>query len=184
MKHKFFEETIASKSIFEGRVIKLQVDEVKLPNGKTSTREIVKHPGACCVLAITQDQKVLLVEQYRKACERSLIEIPAGKLDNGEDPKEAAIRELEEETGYKPGKISKISEFYTAPGFCDELIHLYLAEDLEIVEDSACLDEDEFVDLIESPIDDAVRMVTDGRIVDAKTVIALQYLALIKLHNK
>lgn len=176
MNNKFYEETISSKVIFEGRIVKLQFDEVKLPNGRTGTREIIKHTGACCILPVTSDGKIILVEQYRKACERSLIEIPAGRLELGEDPKTAATRELEEETGRKAGRITKICEFYTAPGFCDEIIHLYLAEDLEILPNPASLDEDEFVELLEVSIEEAVSMVRDGRIVDAKTIIAIQHL--------
>lgn len=128
---KFEEKTLSTKTLFEGRVIDLHYQEVLLPNGKTSTREIIKHPGAVAVIPITQDGKIIMVEQYRKALERSIIEIPAGKLEKGEDPAETARRELEEETGYVCNSLSHLISFYTSPGFADELVHLYVAEGLK-----------------------------------------------------
>lgn len=180
MTYKYNEKTLSSKVIFEGRAVTLLFKEVELPDGRVGTREVIKHPGACTVLAITQEDKILFVEQYRKACELPLIEIPAGRLEPGEDPLTAAVRELEEETGYVAGKITKVSQFYTAPGFCDELMHVYLAEDLTKLEVSADLDEDEFLDLMEFSLDEALEMINNGRIIDAKTIIAIQYLALRK----
>ena len=119
------------KKVFTGKVISLQVDDVELPDGKTGKREIVKHPGAVAIIAVTADNKIIMVEQYRKALERSLVEIPAGKLEKGEEPVLSAKRELEEETGYECEKMEHIISFYTSPGFADELVHLYVAHNLK-----------------------------------------------------
>lgn len=170
---KFEEKTTQSKSIFEGRVISLKVDEVKLPNGKTGTREIINHPGAVAIIALTPERKIVLVEQYRKALERSIIEIPAGKLEKGEEPITTAIRELEEETGYKAEKFTFLQAFATSPGFADEIIHLFLAENLSNVENKADLDEDEFVELLEVTVEEAEQLVAEGKIFDAKTAFAV-----------
>jgi ADP-ribose pyrophosphatase len=167
---KFEEVTINSEMIFEGKMISLQLDTVRLPNGATSTREIVKHPGAVCVLAIV-DGKMLVVEQYRKALEKSQVEIPAGKLDRGEDPMDAAKRELEEETGYRCETLRHIASFYTSPGFANELLHLYYAENL--VKGDAHLDEDEFLDCDALSLEEAKRYIAEQRISDGKTITAV-----------
>lgn len=172
------EKTIHSEQIFTGKVISLQVDEVVLPNGKTSKREIIKHPGAVAVLAITDDNKIVMVEQYRKALEKEIVEIPAGKLEKGEDPAVCAKRELEEETSYECENLELLISFYTSPGFADEIIHLYKATGLKKKEDAAALDEDEFVNLIELSLDEAEQYMKDKKIYDAKTAYAVQYLQL------
>lgn len=167
----FKEETVSTQHIFKGNIISLDVETVKLPNGKQATREIVRHLGAVAVLAIRGD-KMLAVEQYRKPLNRSLVEIPAGKLDYlGEDPLEAAKRELREETGYASGTMIKLHEFYTAPGFCDELIHLYVATELTAGETDP--DEDEFLNIEELSLDEAMDAIRTGRIRDAKTIMAV-----------
>jgi ADP-ribose pyrophosphatase len=169
--HKKFEEiSISSESIFKGKIISLQVDHVKLPNGQTATREIIKHPGAVAVLALL-DNKMIVVEQYRKPLERSQVEIPAGKLDPGEAPMEAALRELEEETGYRCDSVKLISSFATSPGFADEIIHMYLAENL--VKGEAHLDEDEFLDCEAITLEEAKQYMLEQRISDAKTIMAV-----------
>lgn len=170
---KFEEKTIQSKSIYKGRVISLKVDDVTLPNGNTSSREIVNHPGAVAIIALTPDKKLILVEQYRKALERSIIEIPAGKLEKGEEPIHTAVRELEEETGYRAEKLTFIQAFATSPGFADEVIHLFFAENITLVENKAALDEDEFVDLMEVTLEEAEKLVVEGKIYDAKTAFAV-----------
>ncbi|MER2105739.1 MAG: NUDIX hydrolase [Solibacillus sp.] len=177
---KFEETTITSQPIFKGRVISLKVDEVTLPNGETAKREIINHPGAVAVIAITDDGKILLVEQYRKALERSIIEIPAGKLEPGEKPEVTARRELEEETGYACGELTYIQTFATSPGFADEVIHLYVARNLTLLEEAAALDEDEFVELMAVTVEEAEQMVADGRIYDAKTAFAVLWMKLQK----
>lgn len=177
MKH-LREETVQSKTIFEGRVISLLEEEVKLPNGKKSTREIVKHPGAVALIAFTDENKLLMVRQYRKAMDKILVEIPAGKLEKGEEPHVTAKRELEEETGYTTDNLTHLISFYTSPGFADELVHLYVAEDLKKVTEQASLDEDEFLDLLELTLEEAIALIGTGEIYDAKTAYAVQYLQL------
>ena len=172
------ETTLSSKEIFKGRVIDLYVEEVKLPNGKTSTREIVKHPGAVAIIAITPENKIVMVEQFRKPLGRTIVEIPAGKLEKGEKPEATAKRELEEETGYTCSNLQLLISFYTSPGFADELVHLFIAEDLEKLKIAAELDEDEFLDVIEVTLEEAQEMVQNKRIYDAKTAFAVQYLQL------
>jgi ADP-ribose pyrophosphatase len=174
------EKTLSSKEIFKGRVIDLYVEEVELPNGKTSTREIVKHPGAVAVIAITPENKILMVEQFRKPLGRTLVEIPAGKLEKGEQPDATARRELEEETGYTCKDLKPLISFYTSPGFADELVHLFIAENLEKLEIAADLDEDEFLDVMEVTLDEAQEMIQTKQIFDAKTAFAIQYLQLKK----
>ena len=173
---KFEEKTIHSEPIFTGKVISLKVDDVTLPNGAMSKREIINHPGAVAVIAITENNKILLVEQYRKALERSLVEIPAGKLELGEEPIVTARRELEEETGYTSNNFEFIQAFATSPGFADEVIHLYVAKNLKKLEVPAELDDDEFVELMEVSLEEAEAMVSDGRIYDAKTAFAILWM--------
>jgi len=173
---KFQETTINSENIFDGKVIQLQVDEVTLPNGKKSKRELIKHSGAVAVIPITKDNKIVLVEQYRKPLEKPLVEIPAGKLEKGEDPKAAAIRELEEETGYTTKDLSMITSFYSSPGFADELVTIYITDQLEKVENPAPVDEDEFLEVLELTLDEAKQYVEEERIHDAKTNYAILYL--------
>lgn len=177
MEH-LIEKELSSKQLFSGRVIDVYLQEVELPNGKTSTREIVKHPGAVAVIALTEDNKIVMVEQFRKPMERMMVEIPAGKLEKGEKPEYTARRELEEETGYTCGSLKHLISFYTSPGFADELVHLYVAEDLKTMEIKAELDEDEFVDLMEVTLEEALQLIQENRIYDAKTAYAVQYLQL------
>lgn len=175
---KFEEKTTKTTPIFDGKIVKLQVDDVTLPNGKVAKREIIKHPGAVAVIAITNDGKLVMVEQYRKALERSIIEIPAGKLEPGEEPIVTARRELEEETGYGAHNFSYLQTFATSPGFADEVIHLFVAKDLYKIEEKADLDEDEFVELLEVTLEEAQEMVADARIYDAKTAFAVIWFAM------
>jgi ADP-ribose pyrophosphatase len=172
---KFEEKTISTKTIFEGKVIKVQVDEVILPDGKKATRELVKHPGAVAIIPITSDGKIVMVEQFRKPLERSIIEIPAGKLEPGEKPEFTAIRELEEETGYGAMDLDVIQSFATSPGFADEVIHLFVARNLFKIAQPASLDEDEFVELLEVSIEEAEQLVAEQRIFDAKTILAIMW---------
>ncbi len=176
--YKYEEKTISTKPIFEGRILDVRVDEVLLPNGKTSTRELIKHPGAVAIIMVTDDQKIVLVEQYRKPMEKPLVEIPAGKLDEGEEPLACAVREMEEETGYECESMDKLISLYTSPGFADEIIHIYVAKGLKKKENAKGLDEDEFVDLMEVTLEEALELVKEERIQDAKTAYAIQYLQL------
>lgn len=176
--NNFQEKTIRSKPIYDGKIISVKVDEVLLPDGKTSSREIVNHPGAVAIIGITNDNKIVLVEQYRKALERSMVEIPAGKLEKGEEPLETAKRELEEETGYQAKEFQYLLSFATSPGFADEVIHVYVAKQLYKIENKLVQDEDEFVSLLEVTLEEAEKLVQNEKIYDAKTVFALQWLKL------
>lgn len=172
------EKTIQSEKIFSGKVISLQVDDVMLPNGNTSKREIVKHPGAVAVIALTEENKIVMVEQFRKPLERTIIEIPAGKLEKGEEPAHSAKRELEEETGYDCKQLEWLISFYTSPGFADEIVHLYVAKGLFKKENALGLDEDEFVNVVELTLSEALQYIKEQKIYDAKTAYAIQYLQL------
>lgn len=167
------EKTIRSKQIFQGRIISLQVDEVELPNGKTSFREIVKHPGAVAVLPFTREGKLVLVRQFRKALEKEIFEIPAGKLEANEPPEVCARRELEEETGYISSQLTLLTSFYTSPGFANEYVYLYEAR--ELTKGDRELDQDEFLEVVEVSLEEAERLVEERKIDDAKTMYAVLY---------
>ncbi|MFU2206474.1 NUDIX domain-containing protein [Streptococcus pluranimalium] len=181
----FEEKTLKRATIFEGHIFTVAVDDVELPNGLgQSKRELVFHNGAVATLAVTPEDKIILVKQYRKAIEGISYEIPAGKLEVGEagSEKEAAARELEEETGYA-GELTFLYEFYTAIGFCNEKIKLYLADQLTKVPNPLPQDDDEVLEILELSYDDCMAMVASGQIQDAKTIIALQYYGL-HMENK
>lgn len=165
------EKTMKSDKVYEGKILNLKVDTVEMPDKKYSKREIVEHPGGVAIVAITSEGSMVLVKQYRKPVESFLVEIPAGKLELNEEPRETAIRELKEETGLESDKITYISEFYTSPGYSDEKIHLFLAEDLRKVEYIA--EPGEFLEIIELPIEELTKMVKRGEIVDSKTIIGI-----------
>ncbi|ENJ4009306.1 NUDIX hydrolase, partial [Staphylococcus pseudintermedius] len=170
----FEEKTISKESIYKGKIIEVEKHKVSLPNNETAYREVVKHNGAVAICALTPDQQVILVKQYRKALEQELLEIPAGKLEPGEDRESAAMRELEEETGYKAKKLTLIGEVYGTPGFSNEKISVYFADNL--VEGKVNLDEDEFVEKVLYSLDDVKKAVEARTIEDAKTFIAFQHL--------
>ncbi|AXH98818.1 NUDIX hydrolase [Sporosarcina sp. PTS2304] len=172
---KFEERTLSTEKIFTGKVISMQVDEVELPDGKIAKRELVKHPGAVAIIALTDDGKLVLVEQFRKPLERTMLEIPAGKIEPGEKPELTAIRELEEETGYRANSFTYLQTFSTSPGFADEIIHLYVATDLVKVDQPAVGDEDEFIEVLEVSTEEADELIANERIYDAKTVVAVWY---------
>ncbi|MXY42942.1 MAG: NUDIX hydrolase [Dehalococcoidia bacterium] len=164
------ERAVGRRDVFDGRVIQLHVDEVELPNGKRTTREVAEHADAVVVLPIDESGRALLVRQYRYPIGKDLLEAPAGGIDPGEDPDEAAQRELQEEIGYKAGRLDGLGGFWTAPGFCTEYMYAYLAGDLS--PSSLAPDEDEDI-VVERHSLDAIReMIRDGRIVDAKTIAA------------
>ncbi|GGC86750.1 ADP-ribose diphosphatase [Thalassobacillus devorans] len=173
---KFEEKTIDTEKIFDGKVIKLQVDSVTLPDGNTSKRELIKHPGAVAIIALTEENNIVFVEQYRKALEKSILEIPAGKLEDGEAPEVTAKRELEEETGYTTDHLELVTSFYTSPGFADELVYVYFTNQLKRLQEDIAGDEDEFVEKYELPLGEAERLMEEKRIHDAKTAYALLYL--------
>ncbi len=167
---EFTEKTINSELIFDGRVVKLYKDNVELATGQKSFREVVKHSGGVVILAEKED-KILLVKQFRYPMKEVMFELPAGKLENGEDPFEAAKRELEEETGYCANKWTDLGYVYTSPGYSDEKLYLYKAEDLEFTHCHP--DEGEIIQAFEYKYDDVLKMILDGKINDAKTLCAI-----------
>lgn len=166
------EKTMKSDKLYEGKLINLRIDTVELPGKMYSKREIIEHPDGVAILTITEDNCLVLVKQYRKAVERALLELPAGRVEVNEEPGETAKRELKEETGISANKLEYLMEFYTSPGFTDEKLYLFLATDLkeEIVEP----DEGEFIKTEKFHIDELVKMVKKGEIVDSKTIIGIQ----------
>ena len=171
MKHE--EKTMKSEKVYKGKIINLRVDTVELPDKKYSKREIVEHPGSVGIVAITEDNHMVLVNQFRKPVEKSILEIPAGKIEINEEPKETALRELYEETGYRAGNIEYLFEFYTSPGFSNEKMYLFLAT--ELLEGHAEPEDDEYIEMEKIPLEDLIDMVLRGDIVDSKTIIGIYY---------
>ena len=161
----------SSQTIFEGHIVKLTVDQVRLPDGNPAQREVVYHPGGVAVLALDGENRVTLVRQYRYPIRQLLLELPAGQLDHGlEDPIEGARRELAEETGLEAEEWTYLGHILASPGFCTEDLHMYLARGL--TRKGQHLDEDEFLDVVTMPFEELVGQVMDGTITDAKTVAA------------
>jgi ADP-ribose pyrophosphatase len=171
MDEKLFEKKIESKKIFNGEIVGLYFDKVRLPNNKIAMREKVTHPGAVGIVPVNKNGDIILVRQYRYPVGKVIIEIPAGKLSKKESPLECARRELREEVGAIGGKLIHLSTFYTTPGFCNEILHLYIAIDFKNIEND--LDDDEFLHIITVKIDDCIRLVESGEIKDAKTIIGI-----------
>ena len=160
------EQPLSADYKYRGRIINLRVDTALLPNGSSATREVVEHPGGVCVAALTEDGCLLFVRQFRYPYQKVLLELPAGKLDPGEDP-----RELREETGAEAARYESLGELYPSPGYCGEIIHLYAATGLTFGQMSP--DEDEFLEVEKIPLEEAARMVLDNEIADAKTQAAV-----------
>lgn len=165
------EPTIASRTVFEGRILNVRVDTVQLVNGRSGTREIVEHSPSICVVPVDAAGNVLLVRQYRKPAEAFLLEVPAGGIEPGETPEAAAIRELQEEIGHTARRLEPLTAFYLAPGWCNEFMHAYLAA--ELLPASLASDDDEFIDVVPTPLHDVIALIADGTIQDAKSVAAL-----------
>ena len=167
----FRETTTKSETIYQGRIINLRKDEVRLSNGNTAQREIVEHHGAICVVPVQDDGKLMLVRQFRKAAEQALLELPAGSLEKGEDPLHCAHRELLEECGLKAAKMTPLFQCYLAPGYSSEYMYGYLAQELEKTQ--AQPEDDEILELEIYPLQELLPMITDGRIRDAKTICGI-----------
>ncbi len=165
------EKKVASQTVFQGKILQVRRDEVVLPDGRPSAREVVETTDAVAVVGITGAGEVLMVKQYRYAVARALLEIPAGKIEPGEKPLECARRELEEETGYRASAWREMYSFYTSPGFCTEKIYLFMAADLTLAGQK--LDRDEFIDVVKVPLPEALQMAARGELVDAKTIVGL-----------
>ena len=163
-------EFIDSKKIFAGRVFEVTVDTVR-EHGKTYVRDVVHHPGSAVILPVFDDGSIALVKQYRHPAVKYLLELPAGTLNDREPPEVGAARELEEELGLVPGRMEKLCEFFVSPGFLSEKMWLYLATDLRQTEQR--LEDDEAIEIVRLPIDQALQMISDGEIEDAKTIIGL-----------
>lgn len=177
------EKQLHSELIFDGKVLHLYKDDILLPDGKTGFREYCKHIGAVCIVPITDNGEVICVRQYRYAHRRTVLEIPAGKLDApDEDPASAALRELREETGACCGKLTYLGPLYTTPALIDEVIHMYMAEDLTFGETD--LDEDEFIEVERIPLGTLVDSICRGEVPDAKTQAAVMRAAWARLQEK
>ncbi len=164
------------KPIYKGKIIDLSVETVTLPNGATADLEVITHPGAAAVVPMKDDRTVIMVRQYRHAVGRFIDEIPAGKLHPGEDPKDCAAREVEEETGYKVNRLEPLLSFLTTPGFTNEIIHIFVGRELS--PGTQNLGADEVLEIIEMPLDQAIARIKTGEIRDAKTIIGLQAVCL------
>ena len=165
------EKTLSSRRVFDGRAVKLRVDTVQTADGRETTREIVEHSDCVAIIPIDDNDNVLLVNQFRKAVEKELLEIPAGGIDNGEGPEDAVRREMQEETGYLPRKVERLGGFYSTPGYCTEYLYLYLATDLTpsqlYAEDTAG------IRLIRVPVNEIPALLASGKICDAKSIAGL-----------
>jgi ADP-ribose pyrophosphatase len=168
---EFFEKQVSSERVFSGRVINVRCDMVELVNGRHVSREVVEHPGGVAIVPLAENGDVLMVRQYRYCVSDALLEIPAGKLEAGEDPFECAVRELSEETGCRAGRIVPLGAMYTSPGFSRETLYIYLATQLEEGENHP--DEDEFLSVVRVPFEEVVDKIMSGEIKDGKTIVGI-----------
>jgi ADP-ribose pyrophosphatase len=163
-----------TEKIFSGKVFDIQVDEIEYDSGNGGVREVVIHPGGAVALPVTGEGKIIFVKQFRYPFQSEVLELPAGKLDEGEDPELCAVRELEEETGFKPGTVKKLGAIYTSPGFCTEILHIYLTEDL--TEGSHNREEGEVdMEVLELSLEEIEEKIAAGEIVDSKTICGIHY---------
>jgi len=165
------ERVIASEVIYRGRIVSLRADDVELPDGRTARREIVEHADVVAVVPMAADGRLVLVRQYRLAARSELLEVPAGGVDEGEEAEAAAQRELQEETGYRAGRLQRLTGFFVSPGYCTEFIHVFLAEDLR--ESALSGDEDEDIELEHVTFAEALRLIETGEIRDGKSIIGI-----------
>ncbi|WP_040198012.1 NUDIX domain-containing protein [Candidatus Soleaferrea massiliensis] len=173
-----YEETLQEAYIYHGRIINLRNDTVRLENGSTASREVIEHSGGVCVVAIDDENRIYMVRQYRYPYKEVLLEIPAGKLTPGEKPTDCGKRELEEETGLSANELVSLGQLYPTPGYVGEILYMYLAQGLR--QKQQHLDEDEFLEVVKVPFDEALGMVLHGEIKDAKTQAAIMKVRLLK----
>ena len=179
---ELFEKTLQETTLYDGRILRLHLDEVELPNGNHAMREIVEHSGGVCVAALSDRDTLRFVRQFRYPYHRVLLELPAGKLEKGEEPLQAGLRELEEECGLQAEKVVSLGCVYPTVAYCSEIIHLFLAMGLR--ETQQHFDEDEFLEVEEIALSDAVRLVMENEITDSKTVAAVLKIARLKEEGK
>lgn len=177
----FVEKKLQERTVYEGKVFTVRTATVELPDGNQATRDSIEHHGGAAILPLDNEGNIYLVRQYRFGIGRALLEIPAGKLEPGEDPKETACRELTEEIGFKPGKLVSLGHMELSPAYLSEIIHLYLARDLIPCE--APRDEDEFIEVVKMPFAEALEQVLNNTLTDAKTQATILKAAMI-LNNK
>ena len=170
---KFEEQTLHSDTFFQGNILNIRVDQVKLPDGNTSSREIVEHAGGVTILPVTKKDEIIMVKQFRKPAEQVLLELPAGTLEVDEIPAKCAQRELIEETGYKTDNIKKLFSFYTSPGYSDELLHLFAGKVYKYQDQN--LDEGEFVEVVLIDKSNIMDLIAANKIKDGKTIMGLLY---------
>lgn len=175
---ELFEKTAETKQIYNGKILNVRRDIADLPNGNQSVREVIEHNGGVCVAPLTENGELIFVRQFRYPYSEVILELPAGKLEIGEDPFEAGKRELEEETGCVAGKYHNLGKFYPTPAYCTEIIYLYVAEKLS--ETHMHLDDDEFLEVERIPLEKAVEMVLSGEIKDGKTQVLILRVAEMK----
>ena len=168
---KFYEKQVETETVFKGMIVNVRKDVAELQNGNRADREVVEHPGGVGIVAITNDNKVLMVRQYRYPMEEEILEIPAGKLDGDEDPFECAVRELSEETGYTAARYVDLGAIYPSPGFCRETLYLYLALDLQ--QGEMHLDENELLSVEQVDIDELIDQIMANKLKDAKSVVGV-----------
>lgn len=168
---EMFEKTLDTTPIYDGAIIKVQRDTIELPNGEKSFRELVVHNGAVCVVPITEDNMVYMVRQFRYPFKKVLLEVPAGKTDDGETPMQAAHRELEEEIGVKASELIDMGEIYPSVAFLTEVIHMYIARGFTPSKQQ--LDEDEFLEIVKMPFSEVVDLIIKGEITDGKTIASI-----------
>ena len=168
---EFYEKQIETKTVYEGLIVNIRSDIAEIQNGKKVPREVVEHPGGVGIVPVTRDNKVLMVRQYRYPMEEELLEIPAGKLGEGEVPLDCAVRELSEETGCAAGRIVDLGAIYPSPGFCKETLYLYLALDLQ--QGDIHLDEDELLSVEPVGIDELIDKIMANELPDAKSIIGI-----------
>ncbi|MQS88360.1 NUDIX hydrolase [Companilactobacillus mishanensis] len=178
---KYYEQVVATKRMFGGKIFNVDVEQVILPNGIPSIREIVQHHGAVGIIPLVDD-KMIFVRQWRAPLEQETLEIPAGKIDpdEGSDLQEVALREMNEELGLTTDKLEKVTAFYASPGYSNEKLTMYLAKNLRPVENKRPLDSDEFLNVEKLTLDEAKKYVEDGTICDSKTIYAITYWELLK----
>jgi ADP-ribose pyrophosphatase len=165
------EKVLSTKRVYEGQIIRLRVDTIQKPSGETVIREIVEHNDCIAAVVLDNDNNVLLVRQYRRAAEKTLLEIPAGSVEPGEELEECVRRELQEEIGYLPGKVKKLGGFYAAPGYCTEYMHIFLASDLK--ESRLVAEDTDEIEVVRVPLSKIPGLIDKGEICDAKSVAGL-----------